>query len=582
MSFDTPSESLADVFVRGVELLGDEDLVRAADCFEHLLDYDPRAFDAWLGLHACGERQGEALQRMVEYHQYTGRLREETGIRLQSSFLLGSFVGYSLENPWEAWLAQMARLIEQREFERARRELEAVDPQDDTTRFLLTRCAFEQEDWERVLTEAREIGDGPMGDEAQLYIGSSLVHLQTYHEALKVLDGLAHATENPYFEAYTVFVRGHALQGLGRTEEAAQAYQRAYRLAPDAEGFAEQALASRANTAQVKVQLNMVRDEDPDIAPEWTGNDQEAHLRRAARRLDEMIGLEPVKQQINMLEAQYRMAALKKERGLRAASRPQHFVFTGPPGTGKTTVARIVGELLAGLGLLEHGKVVETQRGDLVGQHLGHTAQKTREKIEEAVGGVLFIDEAYSLAQEGIQGGDAFGDEALQEILTAAENRRDELVIVLAGYPDEIHQLLGTNPGLRSRFPTVVEFPSYSAPELLEIAHLVLDADGERLSREAAEALLELLETVVASGAIDPLGNARFAREVCRKAAARRDLRLIEAHNEPHEPSPSTLTSDQLTTIEESDAVGAFRELAGGLPQARLGGRRRAAGAGGS
>jgi type VII secretion ATPase EccA len=574
MPYSTASESAADVFVRGVELLGNEDLVRAADCFEHLLDYDPHCFDAWLGLHACGERQDEALGRMVEHHLHSGRLREETGLPLQSSFMLGSFVAYSLANPWEAWLAQTTRLVERGEFDRARRELEPVEPQVDTTRFLQTRCSFEEGDWERVLTESREIGDGLIGEETQLYLGSALVHLEAYHEALTVLDGLAHAKENQYFEAYTFFVRGHALQGLGKAEEAAQAYQRAYRLAPDAEGFAEQAKVSRAQTAQVKVQLNMLRQEDPDIAPAWPADDREAHLQRAARRLAEMIGLEPVKQQINLLEAQYRMAALKKERGLRAASRPQHFVFTGPPGTGKTTVARIVGDLLAGLGLLEHGKVVETQRGDLVGQHLGHTAQKTREKIEEAVGGVLFIDEAYSLANEGIEGGDAFGDEAMQEILTAAENRRDELVIVLAGYPDEIHRLLGTNPGLRSRFPTVVDFPSYSAPELLEIAHLVLDADGERLSREAAEALLELLETVVASGAIDPLGNARFAREVCRKAAARRDLRLIEAHDEPHEPSPSTLTTEQLTTIETADAVGAFHELAGGLPQQRRGGPR--------
>lgn len=574
MPYATASESAADVFVRGVELLGDEDLVRAADCFEHLLDYDPRSFDAWLGLHACGERQDEALRRMVEHHQHAGRLRGETGIALRSSFLIGSFCGYSLENPWEAWLAQTARLIDQGDCERARRELEPVDPQDDTTRFLLARCAYESSDWERVLTDSRGIGPGPLRDEAQLYTGSSLVHLGSFHEALSVLDGLAHATENPYFEAYTVFVRGHALQGLGREDEAAQAYQRAYRLAPDAEGFAEQATASRAAVAQRKVQVDTVRREDPDTTPERPGDDREAHLRRAARRLDEMIGLEPVKRQIDILEAQYRMAALKKERGLPSAGRPQHFVFAGPPGTGKTTVARIVGELLAGLGLLEHGRVVETQRGDLVGQHLGSTAQKTRERIEQAVGGVLFIDEAYALAQEGIEGGDAFGDEAMQEILTAAENRRNELVIVLAGYTAEIHKLLDTNPGLRSRFPTVVDFPSYSAPELLEIAHLVLDADRERLSPTASAALLERLEHVVAEGAIDSLGNARFAREVCRKASARRDLRLLQAHDEPHEPSPATLTTEELTTVEEPDVVEAFHELADALLRQRRTGAR--------
>ncbi|MFC3492647.1 AAA family ATPase [Glycomyces rhizosphaerae] len=560
MSFSTATASVLEVWSRGVELLRKGDLVRASDCFEHVLEYDPRAADAWLGVHACGQEQlDEAVLGMLEHRSNLGRLRKATGLALKSSFEIGMFVSHPLRDAYDAWLAFMAGLIDSGQLERAGEALAAADSkyhdQDDRIKLLRTRCSFERGEWEEVLEESHGIKDASLHDEAQFYVAASLVQLKTHYEALNAAKGLPTAISDPVYNAHIYFVRGAALEALGEDEQATQAFQRAYRLAPDYEVFAERAKAARpAGTTRTTAEspLRSFSGGGPG------GDDRAKQLADAGRRLDAMIGLQPVKDQIHTLKAQFRMAALKRQRGLQSSSRPQHFVFTGPPGTGKTTVARIMGEILAGLGLLEHGKVVETQRGDLVGQYLGSTALKTREKIDEATGGVLFIDEAYSLANQGYDGdADAFGDEAMQEILTAAENRRDRLVIVLAGYTDEIHELLATNPGLKSRFSTVIEFPSYSAEELTAIGTSILTAAGESLSAEAERALHAGCAAVVNSGQIDALGNGRFARELCHKAAAQRDLRLLGEYGDSGTPSTA-----EMTTIEALDIVKAYEELA--------------------
>lgn len=569
MPFSTATELASEVWARGVRLLAKDDLVRAADCFEHVLEYDQRAADAWLGMYACGERQQEALLAVLDCQDDVGGLRRMTGLSLDASFAIGSFVTFTLSDARQAWLAYVSHLIEDEHYELASQALVEPGVEDDPVKFLRIRCAFDQKDWERVLKVARDIADPFLHDEAQLYVAFSLAHLEMHHEALSALEGVPAAVDTPEFDAEVSFVQGVALEGVGKGEEARQAFQRAYRLAPDVEDFAVRAGAARPEGPRSQPVDRRLSTSPPSEPKEPSGGRGDL-LEDAARKLEAMIGLDPVKDQIRTMKAQFRMAALRKERGLPATTRPQHFVFTGPPGTGKTTVARIMGEILAGLGLLEHGEVVETQRGDLVGKHLGSTALKTRNKIDEATGGVLFIDEAYSLVNAGYAGGrDPYGDEAMQEILTAAENRRDHLVIVLAGYTAEIRELLSSNPGLRSRFSTVIDFPSYSAEELLAIAVAILGSGGKRLAADAERALLARFEQVVDAGAIDSFGNARFARELCLKAGARRDLRLIGTHG--HSGVPST---EEMTTIEEPDIARAFEELAGGSQHGPAGPRR--------
>ena len=188
----------------------------------------------------------------------------------------------------------------------------------------------------------------------------------------------------------------------------------------------------------------------------------------AIAELDELIGLEPVKQQVRAIAAQLRVAKLRDTHGLTSQPRARHFVFTGPPGTGKTTVARILGRIFAALGLLVRPEVVEAHRADLVGENLGSTAIKTNKLIDSAMGGVLFIDDAYSLNNVGYDGGDAFSAEAVQSLLKRAEDDRDRLVIVLAGYTDDMDRFLRSNPDLASRFSTRVTFPSYTPADLVE------------------------------------------------------------------------------------------------------------------
>jgi SpoVK/Ycf46/Vps4 family AAA+-type ATPase len=273
----------------------------------------------------------------------------------------------------------------------------------------------------------------------------------------------------------------------------------------------------------------------------------------AIAELDELIGLEPVKQQVRAIAAQLRVARLRDTHGLTSQPPNRHFVFTGPPGTGKTTVARILGRIFAALGLLVRPEVVEAHRADLVGEHLGSTAIKTNKLVDSAMGGVLFIDEAYSLHNDGYSGGDAFGSEAVQTLLKRAEDDRDRLVIVLAGYPDDMDRFLRSNPGLASRFSTRVTFPSYRPADLVQIAMLLAEQAGDMFDPAAKEVLGAIFAHACEAGRIDELGNGRFARSLFERACACRDVRVVRLGEQA--------TAADLTTLTAADVQTAYRDL---------------------
>jgi SpoVK/Ycf46/Vps4 family AAA+-type ATPase len=298
--------------------------------------------------------------------------------------------------------------------------------------------------------------------------------------------------------------------------------------------------------------------EPPDLEHAWNeltsrlrGYEETPTLESALAELDELVGMEPVKRQVHAISAQLGVARLRDSHGLTSTPPTRNFVFSGPPGTGKTTVARILGRIFAAQGLLVRPEVIEAHRGDLVGEHLGSTAIKTGKVIDSAIGGVLFIDEAYALHNEGYSGGDAYGSEAVQTLLKRAEDDRDRLVIVLAGYPSDMDRFLRSNPGLASRFSTRVSFPSYSPENLTAITRLLAEQAGDVFDPAALASLEDLFGSVTQR--IDELGNGRFARSLFERACATRDLRVVQIGE--------SATAEDLTTIKAADVRTAFDDL---------------------
>jgi len=239
--------------------------------------------------------------------------------------------------------------------------------------------------------------------------------------------------------------------------------------------------------------------------------------------INELVGLAPVKEYVfglaDNLQVQQRRAAA----GLKTASLSMHMIFTGNPGTGKTTIARLVAKYLKAIGALKGGQLVEVTRADLVGRYTGHTAPLTNSVIESALGGVLFIDEAYSLYR-GEQ--DSFGLEAIDTLVKGMEDHRDELVVILAGYTREMEIFLTANSGLASRFPNRIEFPDYTAEELLQITHVQAKNKGYRLAESCTQPLLNYYARWQAADA-RTAGNGRLARNTLEKAIFHQSRRLV-------------------------------------------------------
>ena len=241
------------------------------------------------------------------------------------------------------------------------------------------------------------------------------------------------------------------------------------------------------------------------------------------KELNDLVGLAPVKEYVFGLADNIQVQQRRAAAGLKTASLSMHMIFTGNPGTGKTTIARLVAKYLKAIGALKGGQLVEVSRGDLVGRYTGHTAPLTNSVIQSALGGVLFIDEAYSLYR-GEQ--DSFGLEAIDTLVKGMEDHRDELVVILAGYTREMETFLTANSGLASRFPNKIEFPDYTADELLDITNVLARGKGYRLAGSCTEPLRGYYERRQAEDA-RTAGNGRLARNTLEKAIFHQSRRLV-------------------------------------------------------
>ncbi|MER6122606.1 AAA family ATPase [Streptomyces sp. NPDC001795] len=610
MDFGTQGpEAPADLaWLRGVDAYTMGAYPQAEEEFRAAVRMDPGMADGWLGLHALRVDTTTALLRMFRHRDRFGEQRARHRRNLNSWYWLGWWVQPVLESPRDLLLAHASHWLDGRhvpELDRALAGLPPVDT-DPQVRFLHACRAYLVKDWEQLVRHTDPLIDDPMlGIEAGLFGGMARVRLEMYGQAEPLLSAalMRCRSEQPQRKELRYWL-ARAHEGTGRSAAALPLYRAVHRVDPafmdtsarlaaiaDGDGYDESAdfttmaFAGGGDVLEgpdgldplfgtegrdlklsdpeppppgaLPAQRDAVREKDsvPSQALP-AGPTDPALLEEALAELERMVGLEPVKRQVKALSAQLNMARLRANQGLPVQPPKRHFVFSGPSGTGKTTVARILGRVFYALGLLGGDHLVEAQRADLVGEYLGQTAVKANELIDSAIGGVLFVDEAYSLSNSGYGKGDAYGDEALQVLLKRAEDNRDHLVVILAGYPEGMDRLLAANPGLSSRFTTRVDFPSYRPLELTAIGEVLAAENGDVWDEESLEELRSIAGHVVDQGWIDELGNGRFLRTLYEKSCAYRDLRLTGY--------PGVPNRDDLSTLRLPDLMQAYGEVLSG------------------
>lgn len=591
------------VFDAGVLSLGipidgletDRDVEYAKLAFQRATEYDPDMCDAWLGRAAAGDTSPEVLFNLYRTSQ-TSMFREQRRLGLPPRVLAGVFetglyINYTLSTFTEVWLAYAANLIAGKDFDEAEHVLDELDKlrahMVDGNADAREICAyirgvlhFTTQRWPDVLSAlatSATFTDPYIAAGAHLMVGSACAQMGLFGEGVRRLD---QAIEGPIPAAKRAaeFCKGLTLREMGKEDEARTIFERIYSEEP---GFEANATALRDPKYRLVITSKEIIDTrtnkwDPSTARSETDLESDdlversnEYLRAAQEELDRQVGMTEVKTQVAKLRSAARLAKVRGEKGLNTASRSLHLAFTGPPGTGKTSIARIVAQTYCGLGLLKTPAVVEAKRQDFVGQHLGSTAIKTDALIDSAMDGVLFIDEAYTLIQTGLSGGDAFGREAIDTLLARMENDRDRLVVIIAGYDGEIDRFLASNDGLASRFAKRIRFDSYNPGELGDIGRLIAKGRDSDLSEQAYEELVAACttlydgEAIDQSGAprraIDLAGNGRFVRNVIESAEEEREFRLSEEHGAAVEE----LDEDALRRIEAVDMRAALTNVLG-------------------
>ena len=264
------------------------------------------------------------------------------------------------------------------------------------------------------------------------------------------------------------------------------------------------------------------------------------------KELDELVGLTQVKEEVHTLANFVKLQKQRERQGLKTPKMSYHLVFTGSPGTGKTTVARIVARIYKDLGVLKKGHTVETDRSGLVANYVGQTATKTNAIVDSALNGVLFIDEAYALVPQNPM--QDYGQEAISTLLKRMEDDRDKLVVIIAGYTNEMKRFIDSNPGLQSRFSRYINFPDYTSAELTDIFKMYMRKNQYTMSSEAEEYLKKRFDDAVAHKTRN-FGNARYARNVFEKSNQQQANRLAGEKN---------LSKQQLTELSIEDLQGGF------------------------
>ncbi len=565
--------------VDGHEAVKDADYARRA--FTRATELAPEMADAWVGRVAAGDKSVDVLFNLFKCR---GALYvEQRRLGLEPGTLFGRFsttffIDYPLSSPAEAAAAYACAMLTESDFDGAEEALDAAGTSSPIIDFVRALLHFRTKRWPDVLTALNKTSgwsDEYMVAAANMMVGTACAQLGLFGEALRRLDQAEHGPVAA-IAPQAMFTRGMCLRAQGNEAEARALFETVYSVDPV---FADNAAALNNPRFGLVVTTKEAIDSrtdrwDPDSVPSGPEQTEESAdlLAEAQRDLAEQVGLQSVKTQVAKLQSTAALAKVRADRGMTSGTRSHHLAFTGPPGTGKTTIARIIAKIYCGLGILSTDTVVECSRRDFVGEHLGSTSIKTGKLIDSALDGVLFIDEAYTLIQTGLSGGDAFGREAVDTLLARMENDRDRLVVIIAGYDAEIDRFLASNDGLSSRFAKRIRFDSYRPEELASIGKLIATKRDSILSDEAMDVLTQECQPLFEQTSIDQsgnvrpridlAGNGRFIRNVIESAEEEREFRLSTDVDDF-----DSLDRDALMRIEARDVKAAMDNVLGMLRQ---------------
>lgn len=564
------SDHLASLFGSAVGMLPSAP-ERSLELFTEITNYDESACDAWVGRIRCGDTDRVTLFRAWYSRTNFGQLAGAAEISMNSvnaRIPIGGLFGditYPINSPLAITVGFAVNEAAEGNYADAMEALEEVQANgaEHLVAWVKAVIYAAAERWTDVIDEVRGASGWPdkvLAAAGGVAHGVAAANLGLFTEAER---RLTESNASPAGQACAPAIAWYlAMTRRSQGNEDAAVALLEWLQATHPEPKVAAALRDPNYRLETTTPEKIASRTDPwdpsSVVADTSG--REKLLAEAQAELDRQIGLGRVKQQIEAYRAATQMAKLRAARGMKVAQTSKHMIFAGPPGTGKTTIARVVANILAGLGVISEPKLVETSRKDFVAEYEGQSAVKTARTIDRALGGVLFIDEAYTLVQERDGRADPFGTEALDTLLARMENDRDRLVVIIAGYSADIDRLLEANDGLRSRFATRIEFDSYSPDEIVEIATVLAAGNDSSLSDEAAKRVLDaatLLSQRTLNGkpALDIAGNGRYARQLVEAGEQNRDMRLSRL------PDIESLGVEQLSEISGDDMAAAIADV---------------------